>query len=165
MQVPQARVLPTILPCRPTCASSSAPLARGWGATYRRGMAGVVALVACTLMLGITFGLFLCQDEMSRLHRRLRDRLAPPPTVPDGPAIEELARALRRLHGEVRAPRPGTTMARRRGTAAAYEDLLVQAAHALGVPDTLSELREGTEREAERLRLEHVLREAGLVID
>jgi hypothetical protein len=56
-------------------------------------------------------------------------------------------------------------MARRRGTAAAYEDLLVQAAHALGVPDTLSDLREGTDREAERLRLEHVLREAGLVID
>jgi hypothetical protein len=128
-------------------------------------MAGVVTLVACTLMLGIAVGLFVCQDEMSRVHRRLRARLAPPPVVPTGPAIEELARSLRRLRSEVRSPRPGTTMARRRGAAAAYEDLLVQAAQALGVPDTLSDLREGTDREAERLRLEHVLREAGLVID
>ena len=140
-------------------------LAVGLGPTYRRSMAGVVALVICTLMLGIAFGAFLCQDEVSRAFRRMRDRLSPPPVAPDGPAIEELARSLRRLSGEVRAPRPGTTMARRRGAAAAYEDLLVQAAQALGVPDSLSDLPEGTDREAERLRLEHVLREAGLVID
>ena len=56
-------------------------------------------------------------------------------------------------------------MAKRRGAAAAYDDLLVQAAQALGVPDTLSTVPEGTDHEAERLRLEHVLREAGLVID
>ena len=55
-------------------------------------------------------------------------------------------------------------MARRRGTTAAYEDLLVQAARALGVPDTLSGVPEGTDREAERMRLEHLLREAGLAL-
>ncbi len=125
----------------------------------------MVALVLCTLMLGIAFGAFLCQDEISRVHRRVRERLSPSPVVPDGPAIEDVARALRRLHAEVRAPEPGTTMAKRRGAAAAYEDLLIQAAQALGVPDTLSDVREGPDHEAERLRLEHVLREAGLVID
>ena len=56
-------------------------------------------------------------------------------------------------------------MARRRGTVAAYDDLLAQAARALGVPDLLTELPEGTDRDAERLRLEHLLRDAGLVLD
>ena len=69
------------------------------------------------------------------------------------------------LRSQVLAPAPGTTMARRRGTTAAYEDLLVQAARALGVEDTLSEVPEGTDREAERLRIEHLLREAGLALE
>ena len=125
----------------------------------------MVGLVICTLMLGTAFALFLCQDEIARAWRRVHDRVDPPPPAPEGPAIEDLAHALRRLRGQVLSPAPGTTMAKRRGATAAYEDLLVQAAHALGVPDTLSELREGTDREAERLRLEHVLREAGLSLD
>ena len=125
----------------------------------------MVGLVICTLMLGTAFALFLCQDEIARAWRRVHDRVDPPPPAPEGPAIEDLAHALRRLRGQVLSPAPGTTMAKRRGATAAYEDLLVQAARALGVPDTLSELREGTDREAERLRLEHVLREAGLSLD
>ncbi len=133
------------------------------GPTYRQVMVGVIGLVVCTLMLGAVLGLFLCQSEISRALRRARDRMSPPPAPPDGPAIEDLARSLRRLRAEVRTPGSGTAMARRRGAAAAYEDLLVQAARALDVPDTLSSLPEGTDREAERLRLEHVLRGAGLV--
>lgn len=125
----------------------------------------MVGLVICTLMLGTAFALLLCQDEIARAWRRVHDRVDPPPPAPEGPAIEDLAHALRRLRGQVLSPAPGTTVAKRRGATAAYEDLLVQAAHALGVPDTLSELREGTDREAERLRLEHVLREAGLSLD
>jgi hypothetical protein len=118
-------------------------------------MVGVIGVVAGTLMLGTAFALFLCQDEMSRAYRGARTRLSPPPE----------ARSLRRLRGQVLSPAPGTTMAKRRGTTAAYEDLLLQAAHALGVEDTLSDLPDGTEREAERLRLEHVLRQAGLALD
>ena len=125
----------------------------------------MVGLVICTLMLGTAFALFLCQDEIALAWRRVHDRVDPPPPAPEGPAIEDLAHALRRLRGQVLSPAPGTTMAKRRGATAAYEDLLVQAAHALGVPDTLSGLRDGTDREAERLRLEHVLREAGLALD
>jgi len=125
----------------------------------------VVALVVCTLMLGAVVGVALSLDEVSRALRRVRDRVRPPPPVPQGPAIEDLARSLRRLRGEVLAPTPGTTMAKRRGAAAAYDDLLVRAAHALGVPDTLTEVPEGTDHEAERLRLEHVLRGAGLALD
>ena len=125
----------------------------------------MVGLVICTLMLGTAFALFLCQDEIARSYRRVHDRFSPPPAAPAGPAIEDLARSLRRLRGQVLSPAPGTTMAKRRGATAAYEDLLVMAAHALGVPDTLSDVPQGTDREAERLRLEHVLREAGLNLD
>ena len=134
------------------------------GATYRRGMAGVIGLVVCTLMLGIAMATFLCQDEIARTYRRARSGVRPAEPVPDGPPIEEVARSLARLRPQVLAPAPGTTMARRRGTTAAYEDRLVQAARALGVPDTISGVPEGTDREAERMRLEHLLREAGLAL-
>ncbi|MCY4725080.1 hypothetical protein NYO98_02240 [Nocardioides sp. STR2] len=128
-------------------------------------MAGLVVLVLCTLMLGAAVGLALCQAEIGRAVRRVRAHLSPPPPAPSAPAIEEVAAALRRVRREVLAPVPGTPMARRRGTMAAYDDLLGQAARALGVTDLVTDLREGTDREAERLRLEHLLREAGLVID
>ena len=128
-------------------------------------MAGVVGLVVCTLMLGIAMAVFLCQPEIGRTYRRARARVSPAEPVPTGPAIEDLARSLRRLRNEVLAPAPGTTMARRRGATAAYEDLLVLAARALDLPDTLTGVPEGTDREAERLRLEHLLREAGLELD
>jgi hypothetical protein len=128
-------------------------------------MAGVVAVVLCTLMLGTALGLFLCQDELGRAWRWARRRVAPPPEPPSGPAIEVVARSLRRLRAQVRSPAPGATMARRRGTTMAYDDLLGTAARALGVPDALTGMPEGTERDAERLRLEHLLREAGLALD
>lgn len=125
----------------------------------------MVALVVCTLMLGAAMAAFLCQAEIGRAWRRARSRVSPAEPAPAGPPIEDLARSLRRLRAEVLAPAPGTAMARRRGTTAAYEELLVAAARALGAPDTLSGLPEGTDREAERLRLEHLLREAGLALD
>ena len=57
-------------------------------------------------------------------------------------------------------------MARRRGTALAYDDLLVLAARALDVPDTLSGVPpEDPGHRAARLRLEQALRRAGLVLD
>ena len=125
----------------------------------------MVALVICTPMLGAVDGTALHLGELSRLLRRVHERLRPPPPPPQGRPIEELARSLRRLRGEVLAPRPGTAMAKRRGAAAAYDDLLVQAARALGVPDSLSRVPEGADHEAERLRLEHALRESGLALD
>jgi len=87
-----------------------------------------------------------------------------PPTVPPaaGPPLEKLAADLRRLRPEVRSPRPGVAMARQRGIVAAYDNVLVETASALGVPTTLAELPEGIDHEAERLRLEHALGQAGL---
>ena len=53
-------------------------------------------------------------------------------------------------------------MARRTGTLAAYDDVLLEACRAVDLPDTLTGLPEGTERDAERLRLEFLLDRAGL---
>ena len=53
-------------------------------------------------------------------------------------------------------------MVRRNATLAAYDDALVQACLALGLPDTLTGLPPGTDREAERLRVESLLEAAGL---
>jgi hypothetical protein len=128
-------------------------------------MAGPVALLLCTLMLGAAVGIALYQAELGRLVRRVHGRVAPPPAAPSTPSIEKLAASLRRVRREVLAPAPGTPMARRRGTVAAYDDLLALAARALGVPDLLTGMREGADRDAERLRLEHLLRGAGLVLD
>lgn len=128
-------------------------------------MAGPVSLLLCTLAAGAAVGTVLHQAELGRLVRRVRTRVAPPPAAPSTPSIEELASSLRRVRREVLAPAAGTPMARRRGTLAAYDDLLALAAQALGVPDLLTGMCEGTDRDAERLRLEHHLRGAGLVLD
>jgi hypothetical protein len=53
-------------------------------------------------------------------------------------------------------------MARRVGISRAYDDLLSYACRALDVPDTLTGLPSGTERDTERLWVEHELEEAGL---
>ena len=66
------------------------------------------------------------------------------------------------MRDEFWSPAPGLPMARRVALSRAYDDLLVDACHALDVPDSLSGLPPGTERDAERLRVEHELEEAGL---
>jgi hypothetical protein len=92
-----------------------------------------------------------------RLH--LLRPAAPPPT---GRPLETLAADLRRLRAEVRHPRPGIAMARQRGIVSAYDGVLVCTARALNVPTTLADLPDGIDHEAERLRLELALEEAGL---
>lgn len=85
-------------------------------------------------------------------------------TVPAGPPVERLAADLRRVHRALRDLPAGVSNVRRRGVVRAYEDLLVQAARALGVEHRLTELPPGLEREVERLRIEVALQAAGLVI-
>ena len=93
--------------------------------------------------------------------RRLH--LVPTPApVPSGPPLEKLAADLRRLRPMARSPKPGVPMARQRGIVAAYDNVLRDTARTLSVPTNLTELPEGIDREAERLRLEHALEVAGL---
>lgn len=87
---------------------------------------------------------------------------ATPPAAPRHP-LEGIAADLRRLYPGVHSPAPGTRMAKQRGVVLAYDDHLVEAAKALGVVTTLRDLDvNGFDREAERLRIEVTLLEAGL---
>lgn len=122
---------------------------------------GILAVVLVTLMLGATVGLALYQGELATAFRRLVDRFLPTPPSPAGPAIQRIARDAHRLRAQL-VPAPGTPMTRRVAVQRAYDDLLSDACRALGVEDTLAGLPAGTDRDAERLRVEHELGEAGL---
>ena len=87
-----------------------------------------------------------------------------PPVAPAGPPLEQLAADLRRLYPGAHFPTRGSRMPKQRGVLMAYDHRLVETARALDVPTTLDDLpAEGFDREAERLRVEHALTEAGLV--
>lgn len=126
-------------------------------------LGGVAALAATIAVAAAVLGLVLYQREIRGRARRLAERVHPPPERVRGRPIERIARDLRRVRAEVLAPAPGTPVARRRGVAQAYDDLLVEACRALAVPDTLSDLPV-QHRSAERPRVEDALRCAGLAI-
>jgi len=123
------------------------------------GAGGALVTVAlATVMLGVV----LYQHEIVTLARRRLRRLSPAPEAPAGPPIERIASDVRRVRAELRALTPGLPMARRIGIIRAYDDLLADACRSLDVPDTLTDLPPGTERDAERLVVEHELEQAGL---
>ena len=126
---------------------------------------GLLEVVGISLVpVGMIFVLVHSPEIYERsivLGRRVH-LLRTPPCPPAGPPIEKLAADLRRLRPEARSPRPGIAMAKQRGIVAAYDDTLVATASALGVPTSLTELPDGIDREAERLRLEDALESAGL---
>lgn len=125
-------------------------------------VAAYLGLMAVLLIGGWLAGYL---DRWPRLVRAVRGWLRPTPPAPPSATsrpIESIARDLRRLRAEVRHPRPGITMARLRGVMAAYDDTLVLAARALDISTDLTAEGEGIDREAERLRVEFLLEEAGL---
>jgi hypothetical protein len=118
-------------------------------------------LVAATITLVAVVGGVLHRRRLHRLVRRLRHRHARE-VAPRRPPIELIASDARRLRGELASVPSGTPMARRRGLTSAYDDVLVDACRALGVPDTLSGLAPGMQRDCERLRVEQELQDVGL---
>jgi hypothetical protein len=123
---------------------------------------GVLMVALVTAMLAGALALALCQRELWRAFRWAKDRVRPAPEHPEGRPIERIARDARRLRAELRRAGPGTPMARRVAMTRAYDDLLADACRAVGVADTLTALPSGTERDAERLRIEHELDLAGV---
>lgn len=87
-----------------------------------------------------------------------------PPPDPPNPPLETVVADLRRIRHELDHPVPGLAMAKRRGTLQAYEDRLLDACRALEVPNALAGLEEGIDRDAERLRVEVHLEDAGVVL-
>jgi hypothetical protein len=88
--------------------------------------------------------------------------MKPLPPVPDGMPIERIAADLRRIRPQARLPAAGTPMARRRAIVAAYDQALLEACRALGVPTELDSVTDAVERESERLRTEAELERAGV---
>ena len=121
---------------------------------------GLLAVVACTAMFGLVVGGALYAGSLGRLARRHRRR----PPRPTGRPLERVVSDLHRIRAEVLAPAPGASKVRRDATLAAYDDVLADACRALGVPDHLTVLPAGTEREAERLHTEWLLEQAGVPI-
>lgn len=126
---------------------------------------GILYIVEVT---AIGAGVLWCVLNLRRLRdlatatgRRLR-LLPPALPEPSGMRIERIAADLRRIRPQAMHPRPGTPMVRRRAVVAAYDDALLDACHALGVPTELDRISDALERESERLRAEHELEEAGV---
>jgi hypothetical protein len=79
-----------------------------------------------------------------------------------GPPVEQLAVELRRLSGVLVDSGPVSSV-RRFGVERAYDETLAKACQALGVEHHLDDVRLA-DREFERLRVEGLLQEAGLVL-
>jgi hypothetical protein len=121
-------------------------------------LTGVLGVAAVTAMLAVVLWVVF-YGGATRIFIR---RHLPAPTTPIGPPIEALAADLKRLRRVTLEVEPGTSHVRRVAAVAAYDDALVQACLALGLPDTLTGLAPGPDREAERLRVEALLEAAGL---
>jgi hypothetical protein len=121
-------------------------------------LSGVLGIAAITAMLAVVLWVVF-YGASARIFVR---RHLPPRAAPTGPPIEALASDLKRLRTATLTVEPGTSHVRREATVAAYDEALVQACLALGLPDTLSDLPQGPDREAERLRVESLLEAAGL---
>jgi len=97
------------------------------------------------------------------VHRRMDRRRAVRHPVPVRRPLQVVA-DLRRLGRQIALVPAGAPMARRRALAAAYDDVLIEAALLLDVPTDLRSTPAGTARDAARLRLLAELEEAGLMV-
>jgi hypothetical protein len=78
--------------------------------------------------------------------------------------LQVVAADVRRLGRQIALVPAGAPMARRRALAAAYDDVLIEAALLLDVPHDLRTTPPGPARDAARLRLLAGLEEAGLAV-
>ena len=98
-----------------------------------------------------------CLAAARRLH------LVPKPApLPVGRPIQEIAADVARLRHQLRTIVPGTPVARLDGWRLAYDDVLGEGCVALGIENLLESTPAGSERDAERLRIEYLLGKAGL---
>jgi hypothetical protein len=98
-------------------------------------------------------------------HRvRERRRSARNP-MPGRRPLQVVAADVRRLGRSLTRVPAGAPMARRRALAAAYDDVLIEAALLLEVPHELRTTPDGPARDVERLRLIADLEAAGLAVE
>lgn len=123
---------------------------------------GPLTLALVTAGMCAAVGGVLYQQEIGRRLRLLTRRISPPPEAPADMPIERIAHNARRLRAEMATLAPGTPAAHRESLTRAYDDLLIEACRALEIPDTLSGMRPGPERDSERLHVEFELEAVGL---
>jgi hypothetical protein len=78
--------------------------------------------------------------------------------------LQVVAADVRRLARQLALVPAGAPMVRRRALAAAYDDVLIEAALLLDVPHELTSMPVGPDRDLERLRLLAALEAAGLAV-
>jgi hypothetical protein len=124
-----------------------------------------ISTVAVIILTGVVWLLRHGDDLGERVlavARRCHLLRRPLPALTSDQPIERIAADLRRLSAAIGQLRAGTSAIRRRALVSAYDSNLVAACRALGVPNSLDELREGMDREIEKMRMEAALERAGL---
>ena len=115
--------------------------------------------------LGVTAALIAWTGPTVRwVARQRQHRRAVRHPEPVRRPLQVVAADVRRLGRQITLVPAGAPMARRRALAAAYEDVLIEAALLLDVPNDLRTAPAGPIREAERLRLLAELEAAGLAV-
>jgi len=125
----------------------------------------VLTIAGFTAVAAAVIAALLHARDLVDLGRRAGIRLglvAPPPERLPEP-VERLASDVQRIRADLVVLHPQTPVARRRGLLAAYDDVLVDACRALGLPDRISGVPEGVDRELARLEVEDSLVSAGLI--
>ena len=119
-------------------------------------LVGIIALFAALIAwTGPTSRWVYRRWTRSRAERR---------PVPVRRPLQVVAADVRRLGRQITLVPAGAPMARRRALAAAYDDVLVEAAVLLDVPNDLRTSPLGPARDVARLRLLAELEEAGLAV-
>jgi|SRR4051794_37578125 len=129
---------------------------------------GIVGMVALSAAGAVVLRLLLCSPAwinwvadvgIPSLRRRRRHA-----EEPLGRPIQEIASSLRRLGAEFHGNSPGRSWVKSEAVRRAYDQALNEGCRALGIDTDLLAIDPGTERDAERLRVEHLLVGAGLVL-
>ena len=130
---------------------------------------GIVAVLALSLGSALMLRLLLQSPKVinwfadEALPGLLR-RLHRPVEQPTGRPIEEIASNIRRLGAAHYGGPPGRSWVKSEAFRRAYDEALAQGCRALEIDSDLLDLDPGTERDAERMRVEHLLAAAGLVL-
>jgi hypothetical protein len=108
-------------------------------------------------------GLFSHRRDLRLWTAELQSGAEPVDTTMRCPPFERVAADLRRVREMLEALPPGTSYIRVNGLRRAYDELLAIACSQLGVQTTIADLPD-TNRQLERIRVEHQLSESGLLL-
>jgi hypothetical protein len=131
---------------------------------------GIAFVVALSISSAVVLRLLLSSPSivgwigdrcLPALRRRLFGERIPLPTCRP---IEQIAHNVRRLGTEWHGGHPGRSWVKSEALRRSYDEALDEACRALEVSTDLLDLEPGTERDAERMRVEHLLTTGGLVM-